>query len=256
MRLDHELVRRGLLPSRSAAKRAIVEGRVHVSGTGEPRPATHVDETTMLQVDPEATRYVGRGGHKLAAALDALDISIADRSAVDVGAATGGFTDCLLQRGARTVVAVDVGSGQLHADLRADARVTSVEQTDVRALDLEAAGGPFDVVVVDVSFVSVRLLAHAVARCLGPRGDLIVLVKPQFESGPDARTKRGVVTDPALRRRATRDVVAAFEEEGLAVMGSLESPVMGSAGNRESLVWFRRSEVAAPGIVGQDGRHG
>jgi 23S rRNA (cytidine1920-2'-O)/16S rRNA (cytidine1409-2'-O)-methyltransferase len=254
VRLDHELVRRKLAPSRSAARRAILEGRVQVVGVAVPRPATQVDASTSLDVDPTATQYVGRGGHKLAAVLDALDITVAGRRTLDVGAATGGFTDCLLQRQAKSVVALDVGTDQLHAELRRDPRVVSLEQTDVRSLDVGAVGGPFDLVVVDVSFVSVTLLADAIAGCVDASGDLVVLVKPQFEIGPSGRTKRGVVDDPAARDGAVDRVIAAFADRGFEVMGRMESPLPGSAGNREGLVCFRRASAATGGRP--DGNHG
>lgn len=228
---------------------------MQVAGVSDPHPATQVDAATSLDVDATATQYVGRGGHKLAAALDAFDIDVAGRRALDIGASVGGFTDCLLQRGVQWVVAVDVGTDQLHADLRRDLRVASLEQTDIRSVDMGAAGGPFDVVVVDVSFVSVTILAGVIADGLDVGGDLIVLVKPQFESGPDGRTKRGVVDDPASRVRAASDVITAFTDVGLELAGRIESPLPGSAGNREELVWFRRP-APATGADRRSGPHG
>lgn len=215
-----------------------------MGGVAERRPAARVDATTALDVDHSATRYVGRGGHKLAAALDAFAIDVAGKVALDVGAATGGFTDCLLQRGAASVVAVDVGTGQLHPDLVADPRVRNLEQTDIRSFDPTAAGGPFRFVAVDVSFVSLVPLAGAIARCVHPDGDLVVLVKPQFEAGPNGRTKDGVVEDAELRQRAVVAVASAFKEIGWLEKGRTPSPLTGAAGNRETLVWLRHGGEA------------
>lgn len=216
-----------------------MEGRVQVRGVAETRPAARVDATTVLDVDPSATRFVGRGGHKLAAALDAFAIVVAGKAALDVGAATGGFTDCLLQRGAASVVAVDVGTGQLHPDLVADHRVRDLERTDIRTFDPSAAGGPFEIVTADVSFVSLVPLAPAIARCATMDGHVVVLVKPQFEAGPGRRTKDGVVADGNARQQAVAAVAAAFAEIGWAEAGRVDSPLSGAAGNRETLLWLR-----------------
>ncbi len=233
------------MPSRAAARRAIIEGRVQVAGIPVTRPAAPVAEDASVAVDPEATRYVGRGGHKLAAALDAFGIGVAGRRAVDIGASTGGFTDCLLQRGAIEVVALDVGSGQLHASLRRDPRVVDLEGTDVRTAEARSIGAPFDVVVADVSFISLRLIADAVARLAGDPSDIVLLVKPQFEAGPGHRSKRGVVADEEVQTEACREVARAYAVEGFAERGLMASPIPGRAGNREFLLWLDRGRSGA-----------
>lgn len=232
-------MRRDLLPTRAAARRAIKEGRVHLDGVCETRPAVRVPSRATISVDPEATRYLGRGGLKLEAALDAFPIDLFGRRAIDVGASTGGFTDCLLQRGAVSVVALDVGEGQLHPTLLDDERVTNLERTDVREIDLEDVGGPFDVVVVDVSFISLGKLGEALAVLGHAESDWIVLVKPQFEVGPDARDRRGVVVDDVVRRAGVDAATEALVDAGLVVAGRVPSPLPGGAGNREDLLWLR-----------------
>ena len=217
---------------------------MRVGETPITQPAAPVDETTPVAVDAAATRYVGRAGHKLAAALDGFGIDVVGKRALDVGASTGGFTDCLLERGAIEVVAVDVGRNQLHPELRADRRVVSHEATDIRSLDPTAAGGPFPVVVVDVSFISLQLLAPHLARFVAPGGDMVVLVKPQFEAGPGHHTKRGVVGDQAVRAASVGAVMAAFATAGMVAAGAADSPLTGAAGNRELLLWLQPANGA------------
>ena len=191
-----------------------------------------------------ARAYVGRGGEKLAAGLDGFEISVGGVRALDAGASTGGFTDCLLQRGARQVVAVDVGYGQLHERLRGDPRVDLRERTNVRSLDAEAIGGPVDLVVADLSFISLRTVAPALLACAAPGADLVLLVKPQFEAGrAEASRGRGVIRDPEVRLRALEDVSGALASLGAAIMGSMESPLKGADGNVELLLHVRNGDV-------------
>lgn len=182
-------------------------------------------------------RFVGRGGEKLDAALEHFAIDVDGRRAVDCGASTGGFTDCLLQRGATTVDAIDVGYGQLHERLRADPRVRSHERTNIRGLDPDAVGGAAPIVVGDLSFISLRTVADDLLRLATPGADLVLLVKPQFEAGrEEAARGRGVITDPEVWRRVLHEVHDAFAARGAAIMGAMTSPIEGADGNVEFLV--------------------
>ena len=192
-------------------------------------------------------RFVGRGGEKLDHALDAFDVDVTGMRVLDAGASTGGFTDCMLQRGAACVVALDVGHGQLHERLRADARVVNVERTNVRSIDAATIGGPVDLVVADLSFISLSVVAAAFVRVCKPGAPMVLLVKPQFEAGrAEAARGRGVITDPAIWDRVRDEVAAAFEREGCTVLGWVDSPITGADGNREFLVHLRAPEVAWP----------
>lgn len=205
----------------------------------EPKPATLVDETDGIRLRPGGPGYVSRGGKKLAGALDGFDIDVGGRRALDVGASTGGFTDCLLQRGAAGVVALDVGYGQLDWGLRNDDRVTVIERTNFRHADPDALGAPFDVVVADVSFISLGTLAPALRAAGTTRTDYVLLVKPQFEVGRDQVGRGGIVRDPNLHGEAIEKVAAALDETGIGVRAAVASPVTGAKGNREFLVWGR-----------------
>jgi 23S rRNA (cytidine1920-2'-O)/16S rRNA (cytidine1409-2'-O)-methyltransferase len=212
---------------------------VLVGGAVADKPARLVapDEPVELVGDPP--RFVGRGGEKLDAALDRFAVPVAGRRALDAGASTGGFTDCLLQRGARSVVAVDVGYGQLHERLRADPRVEVHERTDVRAFRPDER---FELVVADLSFISLRTVAPALVALASPGADLVVLVKPQFEAGRiEASKGRGVIRHPEVRERAVAGVRSAMEAAGAAMMEVMESPLTGADGNVEFLAHFRTS---------------
>ena len=234
-RLDVELVRRELAGSRSEAQRLIVQGRVTVGGAPAAKASRLVDPAEPVLVAADPPRYVSRGGHKLEAALAGFKISAAGRRAIDVGASTGGFTDCLLQHGAASVTAVDVGRNQLHERLRADPRVTSLERTDVRGVGAGAVGGRAEIVVADVSFISLRLVAADLCRLAA--ADIVVLVKPQFEAGrAEADRGRGVIRDPEVWRGVLIGVCRAVVDAGAAIMGVMVSPLTGAEGNVEFLL--------------------
>jgi len=236
-RIDAVLAERGLFPSRSAAAGAVRAGEVRVGEHGPIalRPSQLVEPEATLVVDP-GPRYVSRGGVKLENALEALGIEVGGRECLDVGASTGGFTDCLLQRGAARVAALDVAYGQLDLRLREDPRVIVIERANARSL--ESADLPFapSLATVDVSFISLAKVLPAVARCLAPGGELLAMVKPQFELGRE-RVGRGVVRSAADRREAILNVARAAEELGLAVRGFASSGLPGPKGNRETFVW-------------------
>ncbi|HYI18481.1 MAG TPA: TlyA family RNA methyltransferase [Solirubrobacteraceae bacterium] len=238
-RLDSLLTERGLYPSRSRAAAAVIAGDVHL-GAGRLRaqkPGQLVRDDVEIDV-VQPPPYVSRGGIKLANALDALGVRVAGRRALDVGASTGGFTDCLLQRGAAHVIALDVAYGELAMSLRTDERVTVVERVNARAVDPARLPYAPDLVVADVSFISLTKVLPAVLACCAPRFDALVMVKPQFEVGRERIGKGGVVTDPGLRREAIVAVGRAAEAEGAAVLGLASSGLPGPAGNRETFAWL------------------
>src|SRR4051794_34609385 len=210
-RLDAELVRRGLARSREHAVELIADGRVAVSGRAASKPATGVEAGTpvVVRTDPDGPSWVSRGAHKLLGALDAFPVPVAGRRALDAGASTGGFTEVLLGRGATEVVAVDVGYGELAWSLRTDERVRVLERTNVRMLTPEAIGGRVDLVVADLSFISLRLVLPALTGCATDDADLLPMVKPQFEVGRERLGSGGVVRDPRLREQAVLDVARA-----------------------------------------------
>jgi 23S rRNA (cytidine1920-2'-O)/16S rRNA (cytidine1409-2'-O)-methyltransferase len=257
-RLDQVLVRRGLAPSREQAQAAIAAGRVLVGGAIAERPSRLVAPDEPIEMAGPPPRFVGRGGEKLDAALDRFGVDVAGRSALDAGASTGGFTDCLLQHGAAAVAAVDVGHGQLDPRLRADGRVLVLERTNLRGLTAPRlstaaarAGSPLrvpvDVVTADLSFISLTAVAPVLAGpVLAPGGDLVLLVKPQFEVGrADASRGKGVVRDPALWRQALDRVASSLAATTAAIMGAMPSPVTGAAGNIEFLLHGRAHAGAA-----------
>lgn len=239
-RLDVELVERNLAASRSGARRAILDGKVAVDGIPATRPGRRVAPASVIGVTEDLERYVGRGAHKLAAAFAEFGVRVAGRSAVDVGAATGGFTDVLLQQGAASVAAVDVGHHQLHPRLRSDSRVAVFEGCNIRDTAPDELGGPFDVVVADLSFISLRVVAASLAALGRNDADWVLLVKPQFEVGRDAIGRGGVVRTAEARGAAACSVAADFARLDLPVVGAVASPLLGGDGNREALVWLRR----------------
>lgn len=238
MRLDQLLLQRGLVESREQAQRLIRAGTVRVAGTVATKPG-HLHDVNVECAVAEGPRYVSRGGEKLEAALQAFPIVVRDRVAVDIGASTGGFTDCLLQHGASSVYAVDVGKGQLHWKLRQDPRVAVIESCNARYLT-EAEFDPQPTVgVVDVSFISLAKILPALNRVLGSGAEIITLIKPQFEAGRDQVGKGGVVRDAAVHRAVVEAVRCVGEKEiGWHWRGICESPVRGPAGNVEFLAYW------------------
>ena len=223
------------MSSRDRAQAEIAAGRVLVAGVPATKPARMVAAEDAVALQGPPPRFVGRGGEKLDAALHRFGIDVAGRTALDAGASTGGFTDCLLQRGAASVHAVDVGRGQLDLRLRHDPRVTVLERTNIRHLTPEAAGR-FDLVVADLSFISLRTVAPALLGLAAPEADLVLLVKPQFEAGRAAAAReRGVIRDPAVWAATLTAVLAAYADEGAAIMGLMVSPLRGAEGNVEFL---------------------
>jgi 23S rRNA (cytidine1920-2'-O)/16S rRNA (cytidine1409-2'-O)-methyltransferase len=230
VRIDTLLIERGLVQSRQKAQGLIMAGQVLVDGHVVDKPGRCIPEGAELTV-LEGLPYVSRGGIKLAHALDRFDVNVSDKIAADIGASTGGFTDCILQRGARKVYAVDVGYGQLAWKLRQDPRVIVLDRTNVRYL--ESLPEPLDLATVDVSFISLELVLPQVVKLLRPEGEILALIKPQFEAGREQVGKGGVVKDPAVHRVVLEKVIALATREGLEVRGLIPSPLRGQAGNVE-----------------------
>jgi 23S rRNA (cytidine1920-2'-O)/16S rRNA (cytidine1409-2'-O)-methyltransferase len=243
-RLDVLLVARGLAPTREKAQAMILAGRVEVEGRRVEKAGTPVSTDAEIRVEGPAHPYVSRGGVKLAAALDAFHLDPAGAVCLDVGASTGGFTDCLLQRGAARVYAVDVGSGQIDAKLRGDPRVILREEVNARFLSSEHVPEPVSLAAVDVSFISARLVLPPVVRRVAPGGAVVVLVKPQFEAGRAEVPRGGVVKSETTRRRVVEEVAEAARRLGLELLGSIPSPIRGASGNQEYLLAFRVRETS------------
>lgn len=235
-RLDAELVRRGLARSRGHATDLIAAGRVDVAGRSRVRPATPVDHDTVIDVRTDP--WVSRAAAKLDAALEHWPIAVEGRRALDVGASTGGFTQVLLARGAQSVIALDVGHGQLHPSLAGDLRVRNLEGQSIRDLDPSTLAAQ-DLVVADLSFISLELVFPVVAGLLADGADVVVLIKPQFEVGRDRLGKNGIVGEAAYHREALRNVVDAARRTGLHLCGITRSPLPGRHGNIEYLAWLR-----------------
>ncbi len=236
-RLDAELVRRELAPSRARARELIESGHITVGGAPALKATRMVDPGEAIVVLGDGPRFVSRGGEKLDAALDRFGVDPAGRRVIDVGSSTGGFTDCVLQRGARETVAIDVGRNQLHERIRADRRVAVHEQTNVRHTSADDIGGPGDLVVADLSFISLRTVAEPILGLARPGADLVLLVKPQFEAGKaEADKGRGVIRDPAVWLDTLMLASGALAAAGAAIMGVMVSPITGGDGNVEFLV--------------------
>jgi 23S rRNA (cytidine1920-2'-O)/16S rRNA (cytidine1409-2'-O)-methyltransferase len=255
LRLDAELVRRGLARSREHAAELIAAGRVTVGGARASKPATGVttDVALVVREDPDRPDYVSRGGHKLAGALAAfgeLGLRVESRRCLDAGASPGGFTDVLLRAGAREVVAVDVGYGQLAWPLRNDSRVVVHDRTNIRDLTLETVGEPVDLVVGDLSFISLTLVLDALIGVTATDGDLALMVKPQFEVGKDRVGRGGVVRDPELWVEAVATVASAADSRGWGTRAVTVSPLPGPSGNVEFFLWLRRG----PSVLEADAR--
>jgi 23S rRNA (cytidine1920-2'-O)/16S rRNA (cytidine1409-2'-O)-methyltransferase len=238
-RLDLEMARRGLAESRENAQRLIMEGRVRVNSRPAEKADLKIDENANIAVIGRASEYASRGGYKLAAALDAFAITVTGRDALDVGASTGGFTDVLLQRGVARVIALDVGYGQLADRVRRDPRVTVIDRTNIRHVRSLSLPYRPNLVVIDVSFISLKLVLPAVLTMLKTPADIAALVKPQFEVGKGRVGKGGIVRDDNLRGQALAEVVEFAASIGLILAGTIESPIPGAAGNREFLAHYR-----------------
>jgi 23S rRNA (cytidine1920-2'-O)/16S rRNA (cytidine1409-2'-O)-methyltransferase len=249
-RLDAELVRRGLAVSRAEAHTAVLAGLVTVAGSPATKPASLVATDAAVHVTGDVRNFVSRGGDKLRSGLDRFEVDPRGRDCLDAGASTGGFTDCLLQAGAARVAAVDVGYGQLAWGLRNDPRVTVLERTNAR--ELIPADLPFapDLVVADLSFISLRSVLPALVGVSDSGAEFLLLVKPQFEAGPAAVRSGGVVRDPAVWKRVLGEIVSASQTEGIGVVGVVPSPLVGPAGNVEFLLHGRRG--VRDGVVDLD----
>ncbi|APU16335.1 MULTISPECIES: TlyA family RNA methyltransferase [Actinoalloteichus] len=250
VRLDAELVRRGLARSREQAVELVNAGRVVVRGMVARKPATAVetDAPVLVQSDEDDQGWASRGAHKLIGALDAFEpagLSVAGRRCLDAGASTGGFTDVLLRRDAAEVVAADVGYGQLVWRLQTDGRVRVLDRTNVRALDADVIGGQVALIVADLSFISLRLVLPALASCAAPGADLLPMVKPQFEVGRGRLGAGGVVRDPEVRVDAVLEVIRVAERHDLSFRGVVASPLPGPAGNVEYFLWLTRGHAVA-----------
>ena len=253
VRLDVLLVERGLAESRAKAQAMIMAGQVRVAGQTTLKPATAISADSVLTVD-SGPRFVSRGGEKLDAALAAFAIRVTGLTCADVGSSTGGFTDCLLQRGAAKVYAIDVGKGILHWKLRNDPRVVIMEETNARFV--ESLPEKIDFVTIDASFISLKILLPVVKRWNreeGIRGQgIVALIKPQFEAGKkDVSRGDGVIRDPVIHRQVLNDVLVYAQQEGFGIQGLMRSPLLGPKGNTEFLVWLREPEkdVDLPGLV-------
>jgi 23S rRNA (cytidine1920-2'-O)/16S rRNA (cytidine1409-2'-O)-methyltransferase len=256
MRLDQLLVERGLFASREQARRAVMAGLVEVEGRQVAKPGTAVREAAAVRLRGPREPYASRAGRKLAHALDHFGASHPDlvpRGAVclDVGASTGGFTDCLLERGAARVYALDVGRGQLDGRLAADPRVVVMDRVNARHLAPSDLPEPCDLVTVDVSFISLAKVVPALVAHLRPGGHLLALVKPQFEAGRGAVGRGGILRDEALRRRVVGETAAALSEQGLELLGTVDSEVPGAGGNREAFALLRRPPAAGRRPAGE-----
>ncbi len=240
-RIDLLLVSEGLAPTRARAQALILAGKVYVGDTRVDKAGTTFPDDTEVTVRGLDHPYVSRGGVKLAGALDHFGVSVEGLRCLDLGASTGGFTDCLLQRGAREVVAVDVGYGQLAHKLRTDPRVVVMERTNGRTLTAEAIGGVVDLTVVDASFIGLHQLTEAIARTIREDGVLVALVKPQFEVGREEATRgKGVIRDEVVRKKAILQAAHAIEEAGFTLLGECDSSIPGPKGNVEAFVHARR----------------
>jgi len=238
-RLDSLLVELGLVDSRERAKRLIIAGNVLVNGQQVNKPGKNISPKAEIQVKNADIPYVSRGGLKLEKALQDFDVGVRDKVAIDVGASTGGFTDCLLQNGAKFVYAVDVGYGQLAWKLRIDPRVEVLERTNIRYVEKSNFDKEIEIATIDVSFISLRKVLFVLKKLLSRSGDIIALIKPQFEAGREFVEKGGVVKSPNIHSRVILDVVHESLQEGLTTVGLSYSPITGPAGNIEYLIHFK-----------------
>jgi len=244
IRLDKLLVDRELAPSRERARAMILSGNVFVGEERRDKAGALIPADAAIRIKGQDHPYVSRGGVKLKGALEAFGVCVRELVCLDVGASTGGFTDCLLQEGAAKVYAVDVGYGQLAWRLRQDPRVRSIERTNIRTFDGRGLDDPIDLAVIDASFISLKLVIPAVLRLIKADASVLALVKPQFEVGRAAVEKHGVVRNPDLHRQVMEEMEAFFDQLGLHVLGTGASPILGPAGNREFFIYARRRQAS------------
>ncbi len=240
-RLDIILTERGIFPSREKAKASIMAGLIYVDGQRIDKPGTPVDTEAEIKVKEDLCPYVSRGGLKLEKAIDTFGFSLDGKTAVDIGASTGGFTDCMLKNGARKVFAIDVGYGQLDWKLRNDPRVVNMEKINVRYLDPETISDPIDFISIDVSFISLKLVFPVASSLLSEDGSLVCLVKPQFEAGREQVGKKGIVRDASVHAEVIEKVIGYGEDNGLYSHGLTYSPVTGTKGNIEYLLYMKKT---------------
>lgn len=240
MRLDVFLTENGYVSSRTEAKHFISDGAVKIDGRIITKPAFDIDESSNVEIDKSSKKYVSRGGLKLEAALEAFGVSAEGKSAVDIGASSGGFTDCLLKHGAARVIAVDSGTAQLVSSLREDSRVICVENYNARYMKIDDLAFIPELAVMDVSFISATYIIKSIFECLSDDGEFICLIKPQFEVGRANIGKGGIVKNEKVREAAKRDVIAFAESIGFKFIGSITSPIVGGDGNTEYLAYFRK----------------
>jgi len=246
-RLDILVVEKGLAPSREKAKALIMAGQIFVDGNREDKSGMTFEETKNIEVRGETLRYVSRGGLKLEKAMQTFPITLTDKVCMDVGASTGGFTDCMLQNGAAKVYAVDVGYGQLDWKLRQDSRVVVMEKTNIRYVTPEDIEERPEFVSVDVSFISLSIVLPAVQKLLAPSAELVTLIKPQFEAGREKVGKKGVVRDPAVHEEVIQNTVRMAQANGFTILGLTYSPVRGPEGNIEYLLHLTNTPGAEEG---------
>jgi len=259
VRLDVLLVDKGLFPSREKAKGAIMAGTVYISGQKVDKAGTLIPEEAAISVKEDACPYVSRGGLKLEKAFVTFSLHLQDKVCMDIGASTGGFTDFMLKHGARKVYCVDVGYGQLHYRLRNDHRVINMERTNIRYVKPEDIPEPMDFISIDVSFISLELVLPVAYQLLKNEGQLVCLIKPQFEAGKEQVGKGGIVKDVHIHEKVIQKVIDTATEEGFRVEGLTYSPVKGAKGNIEYLLWLRKTEtkwvntvlVSIEDIIGQ-----
>lgn len=243
-RLDVLLVEQGFFYSRENAKRHIMAGIILVDNMPVDKPGTKVYIDSELRIKGKTMPYVGRGGYKLEKALESFDIDLNNSVMMDIGASTGGFTDCALQKGAKKVFAVDVGTNQLDWKLRSDCRVVNMEKTNIKEVTLERIGEKVDFISTDISFISVLKIIPAVNLILKDDGNLVILIKPQFEAGKEKVQKGGIVKDSQVHRDVILKVLEKFEESGLYTWGLTYSPIKGGSGNIEFLAWLRKIQCS------------
>lgn len=240
-RLDQELLTRGLAKSREYARKLIKNGNVTVNGKVITKPAFCISETDIPEITAEIYGYVGRGGLKLEKALKVFDVDLSGRTCLDIGASTGGFTDCMLQNGAKKVYALDVGHSQLDESLINDSRVVNMEKTNIRTADISLFDDVIDFIATDVSFISLKLVIPKIYELLCDNGEACVLIKPQFEAGKENISKNGIVKKPSVHKNILNDMILFSKENGMTPLGLDVSPVKGGSGNSEYLMYLKKN---------------